>query len=543
MTDTPAAPARRPRPRVRRNDWSGIPDLPAEPSLQVSVVMPAYGRQDNLELALAALAAQTYPEQLFEVIVVDDGSSPPLRLPEIRPANARLVRSPETGWGRAHACHAGALAADGDVVHWLDADMVAFPGEVAAHAAWHHDVDHVVTIGYKRFVEPVPLDPAMVRAAADDGRLQTLFEHWSRHDWVEEIIDGTDSLRAGDHTCFRAFVGATGAVRKDFYIKAGGMDTLLRLGEDSELGYRLAQAGAVFVPVPEALSWHLGLTTAQRQADAVKRYNAPFVTDRMPLPRYRRRAPHRNWSVPLVDVILDVGDASYEHGRAAIDALLASTVSDLRITLVGPWDAVAVDHRPPLADPRLDLRLIREHVRGESRVRLLPKPPDSVFPAAYRLDLGTRFAVRPSAVQALIGRADDQRLGLLRLQADGLSVGRLVRTAAWSRALRVAEPGEDLDAVMADVWGAHTLEVGSESLVVDQRAGDPRAVKALVRAAEDADRWREESGRQRDEAARWKREAMRRGYGRPAWRWIPAYVLRRRAGAERTALIRESKPE
>jgi hypothetical protein len=109
--------------------------------------------------------------------------------------------------------------------------------------------------------------------------------------------------------------------------------------------------------------------------------------------------------------------------------------------------------------------------------------------------------------------------------------------------MRVAEPGEDLDAVMADVWGAHTLEVGPESLVVDQRAGDPRAVKALVRAAEDADRWREESGRQRDEAARWKREAMRRGYGRPAWRWIPTYVLRRRARAERTALIRESKPE
>ena len=55
------------------------------PTLRVSVVVPAYGGQDKLDLALAGLAAQTYPAGLIEVIVVDNGSSPPLRLPENAP--------------------------------------------------------------------------------------------------------------------------------------------------------------------------------------------------------------------------------------------------------------------------------------------------------------------------------------------------------------------------------------------------------------------------------------------------------------------------
>ena len=67
----------------------------------------------------------------------DDRESevPPQELPEVRPDNTRLIRV-EEGWGRANACHLGALAADGDVLHWYDADMLAHREEVEAHARW-----------------------------------------------------------------------------------------------------------------------------------------------------------------------------------------------------------------------------------------------------------------------------------------------------------------------------------------------------------------------------------------------------------------------
>ncbi|MEU8267719.1 glycosyltransferase, partial [Sphaerisporangium sp. NPDC049002] len=91
MTDTPRTPSTTragDRPVIRHNDYSTLVPPPLgewTPGLPVSVVIPAHGGQRRLDLTLAALAAQTYPSGLMEVVVVDDGSEPPLRLPEIRP--------------------------------------------------------------------------------------------------------------------------------------------------------------------------------------------------------------------------------------------------------------------------------------------------------------------------------------------------------------------------------------------------------------------------------------------------------------------------
>src|SRR6185436_6540083 len=133
------APVRRVRAgvtrRVARNDWSpvAVPE-PGQwrPTRSVSVVIPAYDCQRSLDLTLAALSRQTYPAALLEVVVVDDGSRPPLVLPPVRPDNCRVVPAGEDGWGRAHALGTGARVSDGDVLHWLDADMVIFPEHVEA---------------------------------------------------------------------------------------------------------------------------------------------------------------------------------------------------------------------------------------------------------------------------------------------------------------------------------------------------------------------------------------------------------------------------
>ena len=148
-------------PRVVRNDWStiAVPQLGRwRPELTVSVVIPAYQCQDSLDLTLAALAGQTYPAELLEVVVVDDNSDPPLRLPPVRPARCRIVRPP-SGWGRANALHYGAEQATGQILHWLDADMVVYPEHVEAQARWHHRLPYAVTLGWKRFVDVAPGHP------------------------------------------------------------------------------------------------------------------------------------------------------------------------------------------------------------------------------------------------------------------------------------------------------------------------------------------------------------------------------------------------
>src|SRR5215204_2464461 len=199
------------QPRVRRNEWGSllVPPLGSwQPHLNVSIVMPAYGAHRTLPFVLAGLAAQTYPSHLVEVIVVDDGAhsgQPPLELPDVRPDNAR---------------HLGATLADGDVIHWLDADMLPAREHVEAQLRWHHEIDYAVVLGNKWFVDPAPLDgvtPAEVRDAVAADRMAEYFpaDVLEPHDWVERYYARYDDLRTiGPRAC-RIHVGATASLARD----------------------------------------------------------------------------------------------------------------------------------------------------------------------------------------------------------------------------------------------------------------------------------------------------------------------------------------
>jgi glycosyltransferase involved in cell wall biosynthesis len=454
-------------PRVRRNDWSGVsvPDLDGwRPTLAVSVIIPAYQCQPTLDLTLAALSRQTYPADLLEVVVADDNSDPPLVLPAIRPARTKLLRV-ESGWGRANALHWGAQHSDGDILHWLDADMLPYPEHVAAQARWQHVLPYAVTLGYKRFVDPDP-DGAWPSAetVAQIPDLAQLFggRPGDPHTYVERMINQSDQLRTADHLAFRIHVGATAALRRELYDAAGGLDTALRLGEDTELGYRLAQAGAVFVPEPAARSWHLGRTHVMRAQDQVTRYNRPFLADRVPFPRHWRKTGGPIWTVPLVEVVIPTGDEPLERVRAAVDSVLRGTERDVRVNLVGPWDKLDDARIRVLSDPLLDARLIAATYHGEPRVRLVAEAPASAFPAPYRLDLPVATALAPDALAGLIELADRHQAGVVQLSTPG---AMLWRTAALGRLRWTQADGESqLDAVTA-VSGRRVLDASAAGLL------------------------------------------------------------------------------
>ncbi|MFD0478500.1 glycosyltransferase family 2 protein [Nonomuraea thailandensis] len=183
--------------RVRGNDYRVLrPPERRTPELRVSVIVPAYGAQDKLDLVLQGLARQTYPPELTEIIVVDNGSSPPLRLPE--GTAARLVRCERPG--RAAARNAGLAEATGDVIHWLDSDVVLTPGAVEAHMRWHHTAPYLSVTGYLRFTR-APL-PAVL---PDD--LEAAFEPPSRTPgWPAwwSVRTGSRTTRCGRSACTSA---------------------------------------------------------------------------------------------------------------------------------------------------------------------------------------------------------------------------------------------------------------------------------------------------------------------------------------------------
>lgn len=459
------------------NDW-GVLDPPApagwQPTIPVSVIIPAYQCADTLALTLAALSAQSYPSELLEVVVVDDGSEPKLELPEVVPEHCRVVRAGDysTGWGRANALHVGATVAEGTVLHWLDADLIPFPEHVAAQVRWHHAAPDVVTLGYKRFVpHGLPAVSEVVRRA-EAGTLAELFPPGATepHDYVEELIEATDQLRAADHLAFRAHVGATAALRRDLYEAVGGLDTSLRLGEDSEFGYRLAQAGALFVPEPQARSWHLGPSHAMRLGQRLRRHNRPYLADRMALPRWLRGSARRSWAVPLVSAVVTVERAPAEQVQACVDRLLASDEYDLRVHLVGDWPGLADHRRRLLDDPQLDLRLVAAAYRSEPRVNLVAAAPQTVFPSPYLLRVPVTTGVAPDTVRRLVTEADTWRVGLVRLLPAGTGGGpspqpvELWRTAAVSRAARWL-PDTPLSEAVPAVWGQRWVTAEPHALV------------------------------------------------------------------------------
>ena len=136
---------------VRYNDWSQVAVEPLDtfvPTMPVSVIVPYYQTSaETLARTLAALEGQTCPRNLFEVVIVDDGSEPPLSRPRPTPLNVKVVRQERCGFGIARARNTGARAAAHDILLFLDSDMLVEADWIAAHARWHHVVSDAVTLG------------------------------------------------------------------------------------------------------------------------------------------------------------------------------------------------------------------------------------------------------------------------------------------------------------------------------------------------------------------------------------------------------------
>ena len=106
----------------------------------VSVVIPVFNRQALGERAILSACAQAIEDK--EIIVVDDGSDPPFRLPPaaLQSASVRLVRHDVT-CGASAARNSGIAAALGEWVALLDSDDYWLPAtlESRRRASSHSD--------------------------------------------------------------------------------------------------------------------------------------------------------------------------------------------------------------------------------------------------------------------------------------------------------------------------------------------------------------------------------------------------------------------
>lgn len=466
---------------VYKNRWRDVFDgtVPDgwEPTLKVSVVTAAYNSA-TLPLTLASLAAQDYPEDLLEVVVIDDGSDPAVEIGEYAPKNTRLIRVGEDeGWGRSNALRIGIEATDGDIIYWVDSDMILFSDNVREHAKWAHFIPEAATIGHKGFVEAWDFTPEQVyrEVRSDEIRrhhdLSTLHEHWSI-----KVFDRSDDLNATGGRNYATHMGACATATRKVYEETFGQDPDLKLGDDTEIAYQLWQRGAVFIPVPSAQTYHLGRATIQDKQAEVSHFNNVHFAQRMPIPRYRRKAASRQWTVPYVTAVVQTDVETAAIARECVDRLLNQNETDLHVVLVGPWSRLHTGRRRVLADPDLELYLTQEWFRNEGRVTLAEEAPSDIFPSPYRLDVPPTVGLPSRAVDEMMKIVFGEDLGQTTFfPPDGSDTEQAVRitfTAALSRARRYVSDTvsltEALDAVWSVEWKSN-VDVG----LFDLRTAEP----------------------------------------------------------------------
>ncbi|WP_326820426.1 glycosyltransferase [Streptosporangium sp. NBC_01756] len=459
-------------PPIRHNDYSPLapPALGEwDPALSVSVIIPAYGGQHRLDLVLAALAAQTYPGHLMEVIVVDDGSDPPLRLPEIAPPGTRIVTADPGGWGIAHAVNTGAALAQGRIIHRLDADMVVCREHVEAMARWHHLADYLVAIGAKKFVEEPELTPGRLHDGVRTGPLDTVFDLSNAlPSSTEQTIFRTDGLRASRNP-YHVCTGPTVSMRREIFHAVGGLDPAVLRGEDTEFAYRLAAHGVVFIPEMAAEAVHLGLPAQRRDHGRAVRAVGPYLAHRVPLRRDLRKDSGRRWLVPYVEVVLHVGDdGDGGQVREAVSAALEGTVTDVRITLVAPWSRLPSGRRPVLGDPSFELRLLREHFAHDERIRLADEVSPTPAPIPFRFTGPVSVPLGPDSLERMIAAVQDDRSGMLVVDLGDDGSATLERTEALGRA-RLLNAGD----VLGSITATHGVRRGDRTEFWSPRSPSP----------------------------------------------------------------------
>ena len=297
---------------------------------QVSVVVPHYRQQAQLDLVLTALARQTHPPTRLQVVVVDDGSP---ALPTVPAAAAgidvRVLGQPDLGFRAAAARNLGAAAAEGEVLCFLDADTVPEPDYVQRATRLPALVPDALVTGRRRHADLAGWTPSELLRWFD--RTGPAPRELEEPGWLVEL---SGRLAAADDHAYRAVISAVLTCSRELFTEVGGFDETFTTygGEDWELAHRMWTAGAVLAHERSAVAWHDGPDWAGRgegsvgaTARAQKAAETLAVAARVPV---ARTGPA--W-FPWPDVVVRVPGPD---PAAAVRAALGSGVD------VGVWTTV-----------------------------------------------------------------------------------------------------------------------------------------------------------------------------------------------------------
>ena len=237
----------------------------------MSVVIPTYNRSERLLRVLGKLEEQQTNTASghrfsFEVIVVSDGSTDGTRgiLEAFEASSFALIPMYQENRGPAAARNAGILEASGEVVVFLDDDVLPEPGFLSAHMNAHRSHDDLVVVGPMLTPEGTPLQPWIA---------------WEQFQLEKQYA----RLDAGELLYPRQFYTGNASVRRSALVEVGLFNTSLLRSEDIDMGLRLETAGQTFSFVAGARAFHYAQRTFESWSNVAYEYgknDVEFSEDR-----------------------------------------------------------------------------------------------------------------------------------------------------------------------------------------------------------------------------------------------------------------------
>jgi GT2 family glycosyltransferase len=255
--------------------------------MQISVIIISKNEHPRLKLSLLALARQSVDWQRdAEIILIDDGSTPPVGPAEI-PANGpqpRLIRHDQSR-GRSASRNEGARLAKGRRLLFLDGDVLLSPKAVELHLCL---ADNELGRGEQRHLRgtrffsdprtgtPWPGKEARVKSmgnlapylvteeAVANAPYDTLLEKAEVAIYpgaaprkLYELEMAALRARSVPLAQWMTAAGHNFSIPRETFLAAGGFPEDISINEHRELALRLCRDGAQIVVVEGAISLHL----------------------------------------------------------------------------------------------------------------------------------------------------------------------------------------------------------------------------------------------------------------------------------------------
>lgn len=225
---------------------------------RVSVVIPTYQRERWIRRAIESALSQTYGP--VEVIVVDDGSTDGTAgVVRGMGERVRYMRIENSGPSRAR--NVGVEAATGEFIAFLDSDDAWHPEKIAVQV---EAMDNFGQAGLS-FTDAAPSDGAGARVA---------FFEKSGFAPGGDVVFIDDPMRVA-MLARQPVLLPTMMIRRAVWDGVGGFDELLRVGEDTDLIFRLALA-TKFCAVNRVLAFY-GVSAEREESMGRVVKSDPFV--------------------------------------------------------------------------------------------------------------------------------------------------------------------------------------------------------------------------------------------------------------------------